>query len=69
MNLSQNTAAQPADAQPRTGLTLSRKAALGVAAAAVIGGSMFAPSAFAASDSAPSHAVEAGCGDCYPDVI
>ncbi|MFD4941468.1 hypothetical protein ACFVYE_12955 [Streptomyces sp. NPDC058239] len=68
MNLSRNTA-QPTDAQPKAGLTLSRKAALGVAAAAVIGGSMFAPSAFAASDSAPSHSVEAGCGDCYPDVI
>ncbi|MFI6149297.1 hypothetical protein [Streptomyces sp. NPDC051109] len=66
MDFSQNT-----DAPAKTGLNLSRKAALGVAAAAVVSGALFAPSAFAAdAGAAPSgSAVVAGCAECYPDVI
>ncbi|MET9917456.1 hypothetical protein ACFV1C_02890 [Streptomyces sp. NPDC059605] len=64
MDFSQNT-----DAPVKTGTSFSRKAALGVAAAAVVGGAIFAPSAFAGESAPTSHSVQAGCGECYPDVI
>ncbi|MET9887605.1 hypothetical protein ABZZ20_31610 [Streptomyces sp. NPDC006430] len=64
MDFSQNT-----DAPAKTGLGLSRKAALGVAAAAVVSGALFAPSAFAAEAAPSGSAVVAGCAECYPDVI
>jgi hypothetical protein len=41
-----------------------------VAAAAVVGGAIFAPSALAQpSGASTQQSVVAGCGDCYPDVI
>ncbi|QLE73387.1 hypothetical protein FGW37_18965 [Streptomyces rectiverticillatus] len=66
--MDRNTAA-PADAQPKR-TTLTRKAALSVAVAAVVGGAIFAPNAIASS-SAPASGtqVEASCGGCPLDVI
>ncbi|GHE44111.1 hypothetical protein EDE04_7317 [Streptomyces sp. 2132.2] len=64
MDFSQNT-----DAPAKTALSLSRKAALGVAAAAVVSGALFSPSAFAADAAPTGSAVVAGCAECYPDVI
>ncbi|MFI5808272.1 hypothetical protein [Streptomyces sp. NPDC051561] len=68
----QVTAAQALTTQAPTArrTLVSQRAALSVAAAAVVGGALFVPSA-AAQPAGPlaQQSVVAGCGDCYPDVI
>ncbi|MEE1794902.1 hypothetical protein PUR28_29705 [Streptomyces sp. BE308] len=57
-------------AEPSKRTEISKRAALSVAALAVAGGALFAPSVgHAAAPPASDQKVEAGCGDCYPDVI
>ncbi|MEE1840133.1 MULTISPECIES: hypothetical protein [unclassified Streptomyces] len=57
-------------AEPSKRAEISKRAALGVAALAVAGGAFFVPSVGdAAVSPASDQKVEAGCGDCYPDVI
>ncbi len=59
------------DAAPSRHALVSKRAALSVAAVAVIGGAVFAPAAAAHATGSPAkHSqVDARCGDCYPDVI
>lgn len=66
MNVRQDVAAP----QPSTRARLTKRAALSVAAAAVIGGAAFAPSAVASTGlSSSERTTIAGCGECFPDVM
>ncbi|MFF3785695.1 hypothetical protein [Streptomyces sp. NPDC001933] len=56
--------------EPSKRAEISKRAALSVAALAVAGGAFFVPSVGHAAESPSSdQKIEAGCGDCYPDVI
>ncbi|MEV6144649.1 hypothetical protein [Streptomyces sp. NPDC051992] len=57
-------------AEPSKRAEISKRAALSVAALAVAGGAFFVPSVGDAAASPTSdQKIEAGCGDCYPDVM
>ncbi|MEE1806148.1 MULTISPECIES: hypothetical protein [Streptomyces] len=56
--------------EPLKRAEISKRAALSVAALAVAGGAFFVPSVGdAAASPASDQKIEAGCGDCYPDVM
>ncbi|WP_329191462.1 hypothetical protein [Streptomyces sp. NBC_01435] len=58
------------DAEPSKRAEISKRAALSVAALAVAGGAFFVPSVGdAAAAPTSDQKIEAGCGDCYPDVM